>query len=130
MAVERDHTLYSGIVIEGVYWMLAVVELQVFHERARLEFWPFLNERLRRQQLTEEETALPEDEQLLLKTAIRVPGLAPKIISVPGSFYQEYLAAAAHSGDGQNIVDACWRYAVEVAEPHGLRDFFASGQRV
>lgn len=130
MAIERDHTFPGGIVVQGIYWTFGVIELRVFDELARLELWPYLSEDLRRQQLTDEQRALSVEEQMLLLVPIRVPGLEKKIVNVPGVYYQQYFAASSHDGGRQNIVEAAWRYVTEIAEPHGLKEFFANGKRV
>jgi len=130
MALQRDHQLFSGLALNGVYWTFGAIELRIFDETARLELWPYLSEDLRRQKLTEEQQQLAPDARLALLTPIRLPELQPKVVYVPGNFYRAYFSASAHSGEGLNIIDAAWRYVTEVPEPHGLKDWASSAVRI
>lgn len=116
MAINLDHELLPGIVVAGTYWIPGVIELRVFDETARIEWWGYFNEDARHQRLE------------IIKREDLLRPMTVKVLQIPKAIYDLYFAPAVHSGDGQNMIEAIYREAKEVAEPFGLKAFFESGQ--
>lgn len=132
MAIKRDHVTQS-INIQGVYWTLGSFAFDFFHETAVIQVLPYLTEALRRQELTDEQKVLPDDERVLLHTPIKLPELGPKTMKVPGELFRQYFVDVIPL-PGQSLGDAfktqIWKYAKEQPEPFGLANHFASGKDV
>lgn len=110
MAKLLDFELLRGIVVDGAYWMVGVVELRPYHETGYVEWWVYRDETDRRS-----------------RTAPIIVQPPPQVrITVDN--YHRYFSPEALSREGNNITRAAYRMCEEQLEPHGLKTLFASAK--
>lgn len=109
MAKQLDLEILRGVVVDGSYWLVGVVELRPYHETGYVEWWVYRDEAARRSG-TE---------------PVIVP---PRRVNITYDNYHRYFSPEALSREGSNVTEAAYRMCAEQNEPHGLAALFKEGE--
>lgn len=111
MAKQIDLEIYRGVIVNGAYFMVGVVELRPYHTTGFVELWAYRDEEGRRSG-TE---------------SVIVP---PRRVIITHDNYVRYFSPEALSAEGSNVVKAAYRMCAEQPEPHGLAELLRTAEDV